>query len=71
MTWLILNLPFMLIGVAMAIGPLLYQHWRDRRPAHEIHHQITQDVLADLERLPVGPATRRRAERALSGSPAS
>lgn len=68
MTWFILNLPFMLVGLAIGIGPLLYIHFREARPAQELHNRFKDDVLADLDRLSVSPATRTRVERSLSSA---
>ncbi|MDA8393444.1 MAG: hypothetical protein M0Z87_11760 [Actinomycetota bacterium] len=70
MSWFLLNLPFMLIGLAIGVGPLLYIHFREARPAQETHNRFKSDVLADLERLSVSPATRSRIERSLSSASA-
>lgn len=66
MTWLLLNIPFMLVGVAIAIGPLLYQQRRDAKAATESSKRFTEEVLADLDDLPISPATHRRMEKTLA-----
>ena len=68
MSWFLLNLPFMIVGLAIGIGPLLYTHFREARPAQETHSRFKNDVLADLDRMSVSPATRSRVERSLSSA---
>lgn len=68
MTLFLVSIPLMVLAVAIGIGPLAFQHFRDGKASDQSDQHHVDKTLADLDSLPVSPATRERAKKVLTAN---